>query len=48
MGRAQLYQIMSTGPSNSPFMVFCKNYAVDGVSDLGFSIKTPTRISATS
>ncbi|KUF12299.1 NAD(P)-dependent oxidoreductase [Pseudoponticoccus marisrubri] len=36
--RAQLYEIMSTGPSNSPFMGFCKNYAVDGVSDLGFSI----------
>ncbi|MBE3636768.1 NAD(P)-dependent oxidoreductase [Mangrovicoccus algicola] len=36
--RAQLYEIMSTGPSASPFMKFCKNYAVDGVSDLGFSI----------
>lgn len=36
--RQQLYDIMSTGPSNSPFMQFCKNYAVDGVSDLGFSI----------
>ena len=36
--RQQLYDIMSTGPSNSPFMTFCKNYAVDGVSDLGFSI----------
>ncbi len=36
--RQQLYDIMSTGPSNSPFMGFCKNYAVDGVSDLGFSI----------
>ena len=34
----QLFEIMSTGPSNSPFMQFCKNYAVDGVSDLGFSI----------
>ncbi|MEM1380195.1 MAG: NAD(P)-dependent oxidoreductase [Pseudomonadota bacterium] len=34
----QLFDIMSTGPSNSPFMQFCKNYAVDGVSDLGFSI----------
>ena len=34
----QLYDIMSAGPSNSPFMQFCKNYAVDGVSDLGFSI----------
>lgn len=36
--RKQLYEIMSSGPSNSPFMTFCKNYAVDGVSDLGFSI----------
>ncbi|GHE95789.1 NAD(P)-dependent oxidoreductase [Thalassotalea profundi] len=36
--RQQLFNIMSTGPSNSPFMQFCKNYAVDGVSDLGFSI----------
>ncbi|CTQ34750.1 NAD(P)-dependent oxidoreductase [Jannaschia rubra] len=36
--RRQLYDIMSAGPSNSPFMGFCKNYAVDGVSDLGFSI----------
>ena len=36
--RKQLFDIMSTGPSNSPFMGFCKNYAVDGVSDLGFSI----------
>ncbi len=34
----QLYDIMSSGPSNSPFMKFCKNYAVDNVSDLGFSI----------
>lgn len=34
----QLFDIMSSGPSNSPFMQFCKNYAVDGVSDLGFSI----------
>ncbi|MBT1450775.1 NAD(P)-dependent oxidoreductase [Glaciecola sp. XM2] len=34
----QLFDIMSTGPSNSPFMHFCKNYAVDNVSDLGFSI----------
>ena len=34
----ELFNIMSTGPSNSPFMKFCKNYAVDGVSDLGFSI----------
>ncbi len=36
--RAQLYDIMSAGPSNSPFMQFCKKYAVDGVSDLGFTI----------
>jgi len=36
--RQQLFDIMSAGPSNSPFMHFCKNYAVDGVSDLGFSI----------
>jgi len=36
--RQQLFDIMSTGPSNSPFMGFCKKYAVDDVSDLGFSI----------
>ncbi len=36
--RGQLYDIMSAGPSNSPFMGFCKKYAVDGISDLGFSI----------
>ena len=36
--RQQLFDIMSTGPSSSPFMQFCKNYAVDGVSDLGFSV----------
>ena len=36
--RQQLFDIMSTGPSNSPFMLFCKKYAVDNVSDLGFSI----------
>lgn len=36
--RQQLFEIMSTGPSNSPFMSFCKSYAVDGVSNLGFSI----------
>lgn len=36
--RQQLFDIMSTGPSSSPFMKFCKNYAVDNVSDLGFSI----------
>lgn len=34
----QLFDIMSAGPSNSPFMAFCKKYAVDDVSDLGFSI----------
>jgi 3-hydroxyisobutyrate dehydrogenase-like beta-hydroxyacid dehydrogenase len=38
VNRQQLFEIMSTGPSSSPFMKFCKNYAVDGVSDLGFSI----------
>ncbi|MEO9571985.1 MAG: NAD(P)-dependent oxidoreductase [Polaribacter sp.] len=36
--KQQLFDIMSSGPSNSPFMKFCKNYAVDNVSDLGFSI----------
>jgi 3-hydroxyisobutyrate dehydrogenase-like beta-hydroxyacid dehydrogenase len=36
--RKQLFDIMSTGPSSSPFMQFCKNYAVDNVSNLGFSI----------
>lgn len=36
--RQQLFDIMSTGPSSSPFMQFCKNYAVDNVSDLDFSI----------
>jgi len=41
--RKQLYDIMSTGPSNSPFMTFCKNYAVDGVSDLGFSINNANK-----
>lgn len=41
--RKQLYKIMSTGPSNSPFMGFCKNYAVDGVSDLGFSINNANK-----
>ena len=39
----QLYDIMSTGPSNSPFMGFCKNFAVDGVSDLGFSINNANK-----
>ena len=41
--RAQLFEIMSAGPSNSPFMKFCKNYAVDGVSDLGFSINNANK-----
>ncbi|ENN97269.1 MULTISPECIES: NAD(P)-dependent oxidoreductase [Pseudoalteromonas] len=36
--RQQLFDIMSTGSSSSPFMQFCKNYAVDNVSDLDFSI----------
>ncbi|MBB4267967.1 3-hydroxyisobutyrate dehydrogenase [Roseospira visakhapatnamensis] len=34
----QLFDIMASGPSSSPFMQFCKKYAVDGISDLGFSI----------
>ncbi|MEP1613745.1 MAG: NAD(P)-dependent oxidoreductase [Roseobacter sp.] len=34
----QLFDIMSAGPSNSPFMQFSRKYAVDGVSDLGFSL----------
>lgn len=41
--RQQLFDIMSTGPSNSPFMGFCKKYAVDGVSDLGFSINNANK-----
>lgn len=41
--RQQLYDIMSSGPSNSPFMKFCKNYAVDDVSDLGFSINNANK-----
>ncbi|OSP55600.1 NAD(P)-dependent oxidoreductase [Pseudoruegeria sp. SK021] len=41
--RQQLFDIMSTGPSNSPFMGFCKNYAVDGVSNLGFSINNANK-----
>ena len=40
---AQLYDIMSSGPSNSPFMAFCKTYVVDGVSDLGFSIENANK-----
>ena len=34
----QLFDIMSSGPSNSPFMQFCKFYAVDGEEKLGFSV----------
>lgn len=41
--RAQLYDIMSAGPSNSPFMKFCKHYAVDGVSDLDFSMNNANK-----
>lgn len=41
--RQQLFDIMSAGPSHSPFMQFCKNYAVDGVSDLGFSIANASK-----
>jgi len=41
--RQQLYDIMSAGPSNSPFMRFCKNYAVDDISDLGFSINNANK-----
>ena len=41
--RKQLFDIMSAGPSNSPFMKFCKHYAVDGVSDLGFSINNANK-----
>lgn len=41
--KQQLFDIMSTGPSSSPFMQFCKNYAVDKVSDLGFSISNANK-----
>ncbi|MCC2605164.1 NAD(P)-dependent oxidoreductase [Planctobacterium marinum] len=41
--KQQLFDIMSTGPSSSPFMQFCKNYAVDNVSDLGFSISNANK-----
>ncbi|WP_022941337.1 NAD(P)-dependent oxidoreductase [Psychromonas hadalis] len=34
----QLFDIMSTGPSNSPFMQFTKFYAVDNEEKLGFSV----------
>lgn len=39
----QLFDIMSGGPSNSPFMQFCKKYAVDGVTDLGFTIENASK-----
>jgi 3-hydroxyisobutyrate dehydrogenase len=41
--RGQLFDIMSAGPSNSPFMGFCKKYAVDNISDLGFSINNANK-----
>jgi len=41
--RGQLFDIMSAGPSNSPFMAFAKKYAVDGISDLGFSINNANK-----
>jgi len=34
----QLFDIMSAGPSNSPFMQFTKFYAVDNEEKLGFSV----------
>ncbi|WP_050605413.1 NAD(P)-dependent oxidoreductase [Ruegeria sp. 6PALISEP08] len=43
VNKQQLFDIMSAGPSSSPFMQFCKNYAVDGVSDLGFSINNANK-----
>tara|TARA_B100000767_G_scaffold161860_1_gene151920 strand:+ start:3066 stop:3947 length:882 start_codon:yes stop_codon:yes gene_type:complete len=39
----QLFDIMAAGPSNSPFMAFSKKYAVDGISDLGFSINNANK-----
>ena len=39
----QLFDIMSSGPSNSPFMQFCKKYAVDDISDLGFTISNANK-----
>ncbi|WP_394130920.1 NAD(P)-dependent oxidoreductase [Shewanella maritima] len=39
----QLFDIMSAGPSNSPFMQFCKFYAVDGDEKLGFSINNANK-----
>ena len=41
--RQQLYDIMSDGPTNSPFMKICKNYAVDNNSDLGLSINNANK-----
>ncbi|WP_299084925.1 NAD(P)-dependent oxidoreductase [uncultured Ruegeria sp.] len=43
INKQQLFDIMSTGPSRLPFMGFCKNYAVDGLSDLGFSINNASK-----
>lgn len=39
----QLFDIMSAGPSNSPFMQFCKFYAVDGEEKLGFSVSNANK-----
>lgn len=41
--KQQLFDIMSAGPSNSPFMQFARKYAVDGVSDLGFSLANASK-----
>ena len=41
--RRQLFEIMSAGPSNSPFMNFAKKYAIDDISDLGFSINNANK-----
>ena len=41
--RGQLFDIMSAGPSNSPFMAFAKKYAVDNISDLGFSLNNANK-----
>ena len=43
LDRGQLFDIMSAGPSNSPFMGFAKKYAVDGISDLGFSLNNANK-----
>ena len=46
--RKQLYEIMSTGPSNSPFMGFARTTQSMGSATLGFRSTTPTRIWGTS